>query len=202
MEKCFACGGMIKLEQNNTDWAHIRSNGAPACNNPRPGMGLIETINDYYAHPESYSESWERLHYTDNAILHGLRMQATVHWNNCPKGACKNCLSIGQSTADRYMKELTNGRYDLHPNDNDRVYIIAFDIHNEKVKNGTHSPDRGKPGVMTCTYVVGPGSSEACSCYEEAYKQWLLLGVSHASQAIITALAIDPDEMHYEPRFE
>lgn len=209
LEKCFNCGGLIERinigEGDGQRWTHPSSQTRARCDNPMPGMGLIETIQLYYAHPQQYAV-WARPEnrytpngrgYTDNAILHGLRMQATVHWNNCPNTQCKNCLPVGQDTANRYMEELANGRHDLHPSDDSDVHTLAFDIHNIEANAGKH----GRPGVMTCTYVVGAGSSNACHCYEQGYQQWL----KKRAQEVQTKAAwvtVSSDDMYYEPRYE
>lgn len=210
LEKCSNCGGLIKLEQyvgssGGALWTHPTSVGRASCNNPMPGMGLIETIKLYYAHPQQYAV-WARPEnrytpngrgYTDNAILHGLRMQATVHWNNCPNTQCKNCLAVGQNTANGYMLELANGRHDLHPDNDNDVHTLAFAIHDAKANSTSH----GRPGVMTCTYVVGAGSSKACDCYEQGYQQWLQK-IAQDSQAKAALVVVSPEDMYYEPRYE
>lgn len=208
MEKCSNCGGLIDsvdTSDGGSRWIHPPSHTRASCNNPVPGMGLTETIQLYYTHPQQYAV-WARkenqytpngVGYTGNAILHGLRMQATIHWNNCSNEQCKNCLAIGQDTANRYMQELANGRHDLHPKDDSEVHILAFDIHNVEAHAGRH----GRPGIMTCTYVVGPGSGAACYCYELAYQQWLKQPkpeVKTKAELII----VSPDDMYYEPRYE
>jgi hypothetical protein len=139
--------------------------------------------------------------YTDNAILHGLRMQATVHWNNCPKSKCGNCLEVGRDTANRYMLELVNGRHDLHPDDDQEVHMLAFEIHNKMLEEGTHVGP-GKPGMMTCPYIVAEGSFRACDCYNRGWARWITQYKQKLEQQVIALTPFDPDDMHYEPRYE
>lgn len=197
LEKCKNCGGILILIANR--WQHDTSAYRTSCGNGEPGMGLSETIEAYWKLPLVYA-TWalplvNDYTYTLNAILHGLQMQATIHWNNCAISKCGNCLELGRETANRYTRELANGRHDLHPKDDQEVHMIAFDIHN--AETSIH-PAHGRSGIMTCTYAINGGNA-ACSCYERGYKAWLALTAQKAKQVLIT---IDPDDMHYEPRYE
>ncbi len=198
IEKCKNCGVIITRDEGHPNlWIHRPTQNAPACLTGEPGMGLLETIQVHWKNPLQYA-TWARKvyddapDYTPNAILHGLQMQATIHWNICNDNIC-NCESIGKSTADGYMLQLANGRHDLHPHDDQDVHMLAFEIHN---KSG-----HGRPGVMTCTYVVGAGSSNACECYELGYREWLQKKSQEAEMKVITPTPFDPDDAWYEPRF-
>ena len=159
-------------------------------------MGLIELIQEYWSIPQTYA-TWaldpKAVIYTPNAILHGLRFQATIHYNNCENGCDGRCLKNGKATADTYMQELANGRHDLHPYDDNDVHMLAFEIHN--------ASGHGRSGVMTCTYVVGP-HGETCQCYEYGYQLWLKKKADEVLQEKIKNTPIDLEDMYYEPRYD
>lgn len=154
---------------------------------------LIKLINEYYSNPLQYA-TWTSPSYTPNAVLHGLRWQATIHYNTCKVVCSKHCVKLGKDHADRYMVDLSNGRHDLHPDEDDVVSNIAFAIHNIAVEK---DPKHGRRGIMTNTYVRGFGSSEACQCYELGYQEWL----KRSRERTLLTVPIDPDEVRWTERF-
>lgn len=209
IERCKNCEVILE-QQPNGSWKHrtYASNGASiqnACNNPEVGIGLHELVLEYWREPQLYA-TWaipiDSLLYSPNCILSALQFQATIHWNSCGNSCNGRCTEAAKRHADSYMAERANGRHDLHPTEDQEVHMLAFEIHNIRVADGTHVPMGGRPGVMTCTYVVGTGSSEACDCYERGYTRWLLQKKQIREHRITTKTPIDPDDMYYEPRFD
>lgn len=206
IERCKNCE--VIIEQTNGSWKHRTSTDRGtqnACNNPEIGIGLHELVLEYWREPQLYA-TWAICigspQYSPNCILGALQFQATIHWNRCGNSCNGRCTSAAKQQADNYMAERANGRHDLHPTEDQEVHMLAFEIHNKRVEEGTHVPNRGRPGVMTCTYIVGPGSSEACDCYNRGYARWILQEKKIPEHRIMAITPIDPDDMHYEPRFD
>lgn len=206
IERCKNCEVII-IQQSNGSWEHRISRGSGtenACNNPEIGMGLHELILEYWRAPQLYAV-WAHLpgtiQYSRNCILNALQFQATIHWNSCGNSCNAHCTNAAKRQADGYMEQCKNGRHDLHPTDDQDVHMLAFEIHNKRLADGIHEIP-GRPGVMTCTYVVGTGSSEACDCYNRGYTHWILQKQQILEHRIMANTPIDPDDRHYEPRFE
>jgi hypothetical protein len=202
--KCKNCGFiMINDPGAPTLWTHRRTGQElVSCSNTEPGMDLPEVVAVYFKNPRIYA-TWAfkenpytcvpgDMEYTENAILHGLRMQATIHWNNCTIEKCNRCRDVGRDTANTYMKGLAKGRHDLHPHDDDEVFRLAFRIHD--------TAGHGKPGIMTPSYTPGTSSNSHCDCYERGYELWL-----PNKKAKITDTSIiynTEDDYFFEPRLD
>lgn len=201
MERCQGCGLKIELRKGMSIWSHMRKRSGELdepCGYPRPGMGLIQMIHEYWGNPKLHA-IWSKglSSYTEFAILHALRQQATIHWNNCSNTCNHHCEAAAEQHADSYMLELKRGRHDLHPYDDDEVHSAAFEIHNKLVAIGEHLPSRARAGAMTCTYITGPGSSERCNCYEQAYRHWKL---DHIQREGLKPVKID--DLYWSERFD
>lgn len=210
VEKCKNCGLLI-VQRDDGSWMHqisTRIGGQHACGlNGEPGMGLTEMINQYRSAPGIYA-NWVPSSdaYTSNCIQHSLVQQATIHWNCCSKTDLRcidaRCTQFAKSQADMYMQQLANGRHDLTVEDDREVHSLAFKIHDKRIADGTHvlltGRRAGREGVLTATYVVGPGSSEACDCYEQAFERW----VKDKEMKALMSIPMDPEDLHWEERFD
>ena len=124
-----------------------------------------------------------------NCIQFGQVWQVTLHYNNCTGGCNDRCKEGAAGLVKSRLECISRGMPDLDHDTEQNIWKTAFEIHRG------HS-DRG---VITPTWSE-TWYEDRCDCFEKAMERYN----KSREQTVLLAAAIkiDPEELHYEPRYE
>jgi hypothetical protein len=100
-----------------------------------------------------------------NTIAYFELWKKTLH-QNCKKGPCTCGDSSYRRTIDR-LECMKRGMPDLHPDEEQEVWEIAFEIHSEFCK----TIPGYREGLIAPTWSV-PQHNKICNCFERALAIW------------------------------
>lgn len=136
---------------------------------------------------------------TDNLKAYYDLWKETLHKNNCV-GTCKEaCLEGAQRLTDSRKECIRRGQPDLHPSVEEKVFMRAFRLHEDKIDNEDPKHGNGHKGSICPTW--SETKSGVCNCFELAMAE---MGATPEMRNIASPplRVVNPEEAWYEPRIE